>query len=465
MTFTTSERSAARERGLRGPDEPVWRRTPHGTAGVVVAVVLLTVGLLAGRPDVALVGVPVLLGAAWSGRPGAVAEQAPTRATRHTVVMPDEPARPGELTAMLEIDAPAGTDVLHARVAAPGHRPTEVFLAPTAGMVGLAMATVRTGPQPTFVVDLRGFGAGGATAEDVGRSAAPDRLVLPATMPLGRVPLPARLRGLTGPHTSRRLGDGDELRDVHLFTPGDRLRRIDWRTTARRSPDLDDLYVRRTYATAEATTVLVIDSRDEVGPDLRTWRGDGPQRVDEPTSLDLARHAAASVARAVVGSGDRVGLEDLGRRRRPLPPAAGQRQLRRVLHGLATSSPLGTPARRLRPPRLPADAIVYLFTTALDDESLRMVRTWHDHGHRVVVVDTLPVVHPVHEVHLRLAWRVTRMERDDRLRQMAAEGVPVVPWAGAARSEASARFEALVKAAERHRSAGPRSESARGEAR
>ncbi|MFV2142902.1 DUF58 domain-containing protein [Isoptericola sp. G70] len=451
MSFTSSERDGARERGLRGPDDPVWRRTPHGVAGTVVAVVLLAVGLVTGRADVALVGVPLLLGVAWSGAPGALTGRTPERPTRHAISTADETAAPGELTAVLAIDPPAGVEVVHSRVAAPGHRTLDVLLAPGRRELELGLASVRTGPQPTFVVDVRGHGAGGATAEDVERSTAPDRLVLPAAMPLGRVPLPSRLRGLTGPHTSPRLGDGSELRDVHLFTPGDRLRRIDWRTTARRSPALDELYVRRTYATAEATTILVLDSRDDVGPDLRTWRGNGDLRVDEPTSLDLARHAAASVARAVVGAGDRVGLEDLGRRRRPLPPAAGRRHLRRVLHGLATSSPLGSPARRLRPPRLPADAIVYLFTTALDDESLHMVRTWRDQGHQVVVVDTLPAVHPVHEVHLRLAWRVTRMEREDRLRQLTSEGVPVVAWAGDARTGAPARFEALVRAAEQHR--------------
>ncbi|GAA1985537.1 DUF58 domain-containing protein [Isoptericola halotolerans] len=424
-------------------------------AGTVVGLVLLTVGLLAGRPDVALVGVPVLLGVAWTGRPGALTEAAPDRATHHALTAADRPAAPGELAAVLTLEPSPGVEVVHLRVAAPGHRTAEVLLAPGPRMLELGLATVRTGPQPTFVADVRGVGAGGAVAEDAERTAAPERLVLPAAMPLGRVPLPARLRGLTGPHVSRRLGDGGELRDVHLFTPGDRLRRIDWRTTARRSPALEELYVRRTYATAEATTVLVVDSRDDVGPDLRTWRGNGPLRIDEPTSLDLARHAAASVASAVVTAGDRVGLDDLGRRRRPLPPAAGRRHLRRVLHGLATCSPLGAPARRLRPPRLPADAIVYLFTTALDDESLRMVRTWHDQGHRVVVIDTLPAIHPVHEVHLRLAWRVTRMERDDRLRQMAAEGVPVIAWAGDSRAQAGAHLEALVRASERHRGPAP----------
>ncbi|MCZ2264449.1 DUF58 domain-containing protein, partial [Isoptericola sp. QY 916] len=127
------------------------------------------------------------------------------------------------------------------------------------------------------------------------------------------------------------------------------------------------------------------------------------------------------------------------------------RQLRRVLHALALSSPVGSPARRLRAPQVPADAVVYLFSTALDDEPLALVRAWRAVGHPVVLVDTLPDVRGAHEEHMRLAWRVTRAERDDRLRRMAAEGVPIVRWAGDARQDAALRFEALVRADERHR--------------
>ncbi|GAA4726905.1 DUF58 domain-containing protein [Isoptericola chiayiensis] len=451
MSFGTPARSAAEDRGLRRPDEPVWRRTPHGVLGVVAGVVVLALGLLAGRADVALLGVPVVLGVLWRAR-SARGEDAEATATEIRLAAQDGPTRPGELGASLTLEPPRVAELVQVRVAAPGHRPVEVTVPDGHRVLDLRLATVRTGAQPTFVVDVRGYGDGGAVAEDPVRAAAPDRIVLPTAMPLGRIPLPYRLRGLTGQHTSRRLGDGDELRDVHPFVPGDRLRRIDWRTTARRSPELDELYVRRTYATAEATTMLVVDSRDDVGPDLRTWRGSGEQRVDEPTSLDLARHAAASVATAVVEAGDRVGLEDLGRRRRPVPPSGGRRQLRRLLYGLALSSPVGTPPRRLRAPQLPADAVVYLFTTALDDESARLARTWKDHGHRVVVVDTLPVVRPAYGEHLRIAWRITAMEREDRLRALVAEGVPVVPWSGAARSAAPARLETLVRAAERHHS-------------
>ncbi|WP_402465474.1 DUF58 domain-containing protein [Isoptericola aurantiacus] len=444
---------AARDGEAPPGDGEVWRTTRYGVLGAAVGIVLVALGLVAGRADVALLGAPVLLGAVWRGRPGAPTATGGDRPTRVEMVSGTAPTAPGEIRSTLVLDPTPGTELLQARVWAPGHRRTEVVVRAERRELGLRLVTRRTGPQPTFVADARGHGAGGATTEDPMRATAPERLVLPTAMPLGRVPLPYRLRGLTGPHTSRRLGDGDELRDVHPFTPGDRLRRIDWRTTARRSPELDEIYVRRTYATAEATTMLVLDSRDDVGPDLTTWRGSGPQRVDEPTSLDLARHAAASVATAVVDAGDRVGLEDLGRRRRPVPPTGGRRQLRRILHALATSSPHGVPARRLRAPQVPADAIVYLFTTALDDESVDLARTWHDGGHRVVVVDTLPVVRPVHGEHLRIAWRVTSMERADRLNLLAAEGVPVVPWAGPARRSAAARLELLVKAAERHRSA------------
>ncbi|MEN5075524.1 DUF58 domain-containing protein [Isoptericola cucumis] len=430
-------------------------RSSHAVAAIAAGVLVLGLGLLAGRADVTLLGVPLLLGAAWSGRPGAWLAAPPTGVDRTHVVTDDRPGAPGELTATLHLDPPPGTEVAHARVSAPGHRSTEVLVAARPRPLDLRLRTVRTGPQQTFRADVRGHGAGGTTVTDVVTVVAPDRVVLPTAMPLGRVPLPRRLRGLTGPHTARRLGDGGELRDVHPFVPGDRLRRVDWRTTARRSPDLDTLYVRRTYATAEATAVLVLDSRDDVGPDLRTWRGTGDQRVDEATSLDLARHAAASVAAALVASGDRVGLEDLGRSRHPVPPASGRRHLRRMLHALALSHPVGSPARRLRPPRLPADAIVYLLTTALDDEPLALVRAWRAHGHPVVVVDTLPDVRPAHEEHMRLAWRVTRMERDDRLRHIAAEGVPVVRWAGPARDTAPVALEALVRAGERHAGAPP----------
>ncbi|WP_275003566.1 DUF58 domain-containing protein [Promicromonospora iranensis] len=437
-----------------------WRPTSAYTAAIATGILLLTTSLLAGRADIALIGIPSLLAATWAHT------TRPTTPLRATLHEPPGTTTPGELTATLHLTTAPGTtpdprahhpaDIAHLRITATGHRDTHLALAARttprdAGrQIPLRLSTVRTGPQETFTVDLRGS-RHRTWEEEPTQVRGATRLVLPGAAPLGRLPLPRRLRGLTGPHSSRRLGDGAELRDIHAFTPGDRLRRIDWRTTARRSPELDTLYVRRTYATAEATAVLVVDSRDEVGPDIRTWRGYGTIRVDEPTSLDLARHAAASVATALVDAGDRVGLEDLARRRRPLPPAAGRRHLRRLIHGLALAHPKDAASlHRVRPPQLPADAIVYLFTTLLDDEPLHLVRTWRTTGHPVVVIDTLPDIHHVLERHLAIAWRIARLERENRIATLDGEHVPVISWAGSRRDQATVRFEALARADQRH---------------
>lgn len=424
------------------PPEPgsPWRSVGL-TAAATAAVVLFIIGLALGRPDAALLGVPALLAAVFSRTKPPAGRQTAT----------EEPARP-DSTGIESTLRLAGGQATLARAAAAGHRPVEFIAAiPRRGerAIRLRLASVRTGPQQTAIVDLLGVQDG--WEQDPRSVGGSERLVLPTSRRLDGVPLPRRLRGLTGLRPSRRSGDGSELRDVHPFTPGDRLKRIDWRTTARRSPNLDILYVRRSFADAEAVAMLVVDSRDDVGPDLRSWRGFSEQRVDEVTSLDLARHAAASVARALVEAGDRVGLVDLGLEARPLPPAAGRRQLRRVLHGLALARPVGQPHPIVRPPQVPADALVYLFSTVLDQEAVQLARTWRGLGHPVVLIDTLPDVRPAVAAHLAIAWRILRMERQVRLDELAREGVPIVRWAGSAGKDAVSQLDALARAAARQR--------------
>ena len=82
------------------------------------------------------------------------------------------------------------------------------------------------------------------------------RIVAPRRAAIGSLPLPRRLQGLTGAHESARAGDGGDFRDIHPFTAGDRLRRIDWKATARRGQNAADLYVRRTAALAGTIDVL-----------------------------------------------------------------------------------------------------------------------------------------------------------------------------------------------------------------
>ncbi|WP_081680703.1 DUF58 domain-containing protein [Cellulomonas sp. URHD0024] len=409
-----------------------WVRSNTAFVGVCVGAALVVAGAFAGRPDVAVLGAaPVVAGFRdWRRRP----TQGPAVHLRAS----DLPQTAGTLRADIAIRTEGVAALVGVRRgpralfdARRGPRALVEVLVAVDGSrtVPVVVHTVRTGPQQVAEVEVQGVGPGAASVSEATEPASRNALVLPSTRPLSELPLPPRLRGLTGAHESRRPGEGGGLRDVHPYAPGDRLRRIDWRVTARRAPDLHELYVRREHALAEAVVMLVVDSRDEVGPDPTTWRGSKAPRPQDPTSLDLARQAAASVAEGFLDQGDRVGLEDLGIVRRPLPPGGGRRQLSRIRHALAVTHPEGEPPLRVRPPQLPSGALVLLFSTFLDDGAALVASTWRRAGHRVVAVDVLPVVREGHLTDREhLALRLLRIAREDRLAVLADQDVELVTW-------------------------------------
>lgn len=402
-----------------------WGRTRAGVAAAFVGGALLLAGAITGRPDVAVLGAAPVVSAAWawSRRPtGSVLVDAGETG-------PDVPS--GTLDTSLMVDGPPGTVAAMVSLRRRGREVAEVLVATPNGRraLPLSVATVRTGPQEVATLDAQGLGGGLVSLSAPSEPRTRRALVLPTPGPLAELPLPPRLRGLTGSHDSRRPGEGGSLRDVHPFSPGDRLRRIDWRVTAKRAPDLHELYVRREHALAEAVVMLIVDSRDDVGPDPRTWRGSLQPRAQDPTSLDLARQAATSVAQAYLAMGDRVGLDDLGARRRPLTPGGGRRQLDRVRHALALTKPEGDPMARVRPPQLPSGALVMVFSTFLDDGAAQAAAQWRRGGHRVVAVDVLPTLRTRgFDERERLALRIVRIAREDRLASIRDLDIELVHW-------------------------------------
>jgi uncharacterized protein (DUF58 family) len=408
-----------------------WDLAAPSVPWLVGGVAVLVFGVVVRRPEVAVLGLPPLLALAWSwsrwpaGRPGV------------TVRAADQSATDGRLRAEVQLTAAAGAGLVGLRVGAPGHRPRECLLAATERTVAVRMASVRTGRRRLFRVDHRSADPGALLTTPVQPIDPVVMTVLPASRSLRAMPLPFRLQGLTGPHDSRRAGDGGDLHDVAAFRPGDRMRRIDWRVTARLNGPtaaagptgapgaIAELYVRRTFA----TVMLVVDSRDEVGPRVSTWGDATAVDEDEATSLDLARFAAASVARSYLEAGDRVGLEDLGRLRRPSSPAGGRPHLQRLAQQLALATPEGEPRRRRRVPRLPSGALIVVFSTFLDDDAARLATAWRGSGHRVVAVDTLPaLVTDDLAPRLATAYRMVAMDRADRIADLGRAGVETIAW-------------------------------------
>lgn len=408
---------------------PRWFLGLESLTLAVIGVLALAVGVLVRRPDVALLGVPFLLSFAWGWitRPTAEPEVVLRRRGAR--------ARAGAVGAEVQLRPTPGVAMARLRISSAGFRPVEALVdARTERVLATELATARTGRQDLFRLDHLSAGFEATVLSPVQTAQPLQMSVHPPLVTLQGTPVPPQLAGLTGNHTSRRVGDGTAFRDVHLFTPGDRLRRIDWRVSARRSLDvrtgrLTELYTRRTFATADASVMLVVDSRDAVGPDVSAWGGGQAAAVDEPISLDLAREAAAAIAHVVLAAGDRVGLDDLGLRRRPVAPAAGRSQFERISRRLAALHPESFPTPRKRAPQVPSSALVVVFSTFLDDEAARMARTWRGQGHRVIAVDTLP---PVRTTELDtlgdFAYQVVRLERQVRLAQLTRAGVEALRW-------------------------------------
>ena len=427
---------------------PLWGAQPVLVWTAAAGMVLLALGCVTGRADVVLVAVPAVLGAAraFGTRPRGGLDVS----TRPAAEPPGQNGgqEPGGsvLAAVVRVappaEVPAGVPVTaRLRISRPGHQPAEVLVDATRPReLPVDARSVRTGRQPLYRVEHQGVGQG--VAGPVGRVAPAQVLVVPRARRLADdLPMPVTLRGLTGQHAARRPGSGGDLRDVHPFSPGDSPRQVDWKVTARRSPQLDELWIRRTTSLGEAVVAVVVDSRDDVGPDPTTWSGVRAVRADDATSLDLAREAAATLAEAYLGGGDRVGIEDLGVRRHAVRTGTGRRQLDRVLHLLAGLQPEGEPPERVRPPRLAAGAFVYVVSTFLDPEAAVIASTWRRAGHGVVAVDVLPRLATAGlDARHALALRLVLLQRDDLLADLAGAGVEVVRWTDEAGSAAHLRL-------------------------
>jgi uncharacterized protein (DUF58 family) len=416
-----------------GPGEPSrtegpsqgWQVSAGGAAGAI-GLLLVALGLLIGRADVAVFGLPMALSllrglsTAPRARPrvtvGRISHDPPTRGVRQTVT----------------VDPAAGVEAVRLRIASRGFETAEVLVGvPERRTIELEALTARTGRQDFFRIDHVALGPDLVVVSDPEQLGPTPLLLKPGADRVDSLPLPFQLQGLTGSHGSRRPGEGGEFRDVAEFTPGDRLRRIDWKSTARRGSSrsgADLLYVRRTFATADAHVIIVVDPYDVVGPDVATW-STGAILPQHATSLDIARVVAVSLARHYIEQGDRVGLVDLGKSRRLVLPAGGRRHFDRLVHHIAVAE-AGTDATpHRRAPKIPGGALVVMLSSFLDDDPARLAALWRKHGHRVLAVDVLP--YPLTDFlspEAALAFRMVMMERADRIALMEMGGVDVVVW-------------------------------------
>lgn len=300
---------------------------------------------------------------------------------------------------------------------------------------------LHSGPVAAVQASVRGLSADAAVLGVASEITRLVRNVAPARTPLSQLPLSPRLSGMHGNHEGRRQGQGGDFRDIHQFVPGDELRRVDWRATARMARRPGDLMVRRTNTLSDATVVIAMDTADDLGTAVATW-GSGDLERSGQTSLDLSRQAARSIAAAAVDAGDRVALHVLMHGGRSVRSGAGTRHLARVEAAIAATGQAGEDARFRRTPPVPHGSVIFVLSTFFDGAASDIALMWRASGHRVVAVDVLPMLDRSRlsrEQHVAL--RTVLAEREDILHDLGNAGVGTVTW----REDVGASMTALAR--------------------
>ena len=413
-----------------------WRATDALRRGLVLGVALVVGGVLLHSLAPVLLGAPLLASSALS-------LLIPVGGQPRTTIRPlPRTVETGQRARLLvDVEPGDGAELVAIRLPSPhrsGVGPVHVVPA-TATTLATNLRWDAWGEHAELRPDLMVAGPDGLLAYGpmVGDEAR--RAVLPQVRPLPPGPLPPRSAGLVGAHRSRRAGDGIDLRNIRPYQPGDRLRRVDWRTTLRagsRAVDADDvlntLYVRERHAEADADIIIALDSRVDVNDKLGDWSLGEPGFVRPNGTLNTSVHAATALAASYLRQGDRVGFVDLGRPQFSLPSGAGRRHLMRLRHRMLVCAQNAGWAPRpvLRAEQVPPGAVVIVLSPFLDDAVVGQTLLAVRRGSVVLAVDVLPAdLVPDPENRWGDAVRqVITGEHEIRLAALRGGGVPVVSW-------------------------------------
>jgi uncharacterized protein (DUF58 family) len=243
--------------------------------------------------------------------------------------------------------------------------------------------------------------------------------VYPRGEALQRLLRPLETQAFAGIQVPRARGEGIEFADVRPFVPGDRVRRVNWRATARRG----EPWVTETHPERNSDVVIFLDTFLEA-------------RQRDESTLDSAVSAAASLATHYLREKDRVGLVAFGGVINWLHVSSGLVQLYRILDSLLDAEIFLSYAWKdidLLPVRaLPPEALVIALSPLLDERAVRTLLDLRARGFDLTVVEISPV--PLASAGPdeldKLARRLWLLRREALRSRYLRLGVPVVEWGG-----------------------------------
>jgi uncharacterized protein (DUF58 family) len=228
---------------------------------------------------------------------------------------------------------------------------------------------------------------------------------------------PLETQVFTGNLVAREKGEGIEFADLRPFVAGDRVRRINWRASARRG----ELWVNELHAERNADVILFLDSFTEA-------------RRENESTLDRAVRGTAALVEHYLEHKDRVGLVSFGGVLNWLLPATGMTQLYRIVDSLLDTEivlnyawkDIDVIPRRTLPPK----ALVIALTPLLDDRAAGALIDLRARGFDLAIVEISPIpfVTPGSLEHEQLAFDIWTLRRGALRGQYERSGIPVAVW-------------------------------------
>jgi uncharacterized protein (DUF58 family) len=248
-------------------------------------------------------------------------------------------------------------------------------------------------------------------------SRTPEIRVYPREDTLRRILQPRETQVFSGSEVARHKGEGIEFADMRPWAPGDPLKRVNWRATARRG----DVWVNESHPERNTDVILFVDSFAEA-------------RGEDAGTLDLAVRATAALAHSYIGRRDRVGLISFGGILRWLEPGMGTVQLYRIVDALLDTqiilSYYWTGIDVIPQRTLPPSSLVIALSPLLDGRSVDALLDLRARGHDLCVLDVSPVPftrRPDSGVDA-IAYDIWILRRDALRHRLQRSGVAVAEW-------------------------------------
>ena len=399
--------------------------TPFASPRLVPYVGLAALGLIAAlalrRAELVVLAAPFALivaaGLLLEGRPNVRAGLTVDR---------DRALEGDEISAVLDVNAVTGIDLLELHLLIPrslsvveGDDPCGIHLdAGEERTLPLTLHCERWGSVELGDIRLRARGRIGMLVWE-GRAQRPHRLhIYPRPELLRSLVAPLETQLASGDLVARARAEGLEFADTRLFVPGDPVRSVNWRASARRG----ELIANERHPDRNADVVLFLDSFAEA-------RGD----EEADGTLERAVRAAATLAGRYLERRDRVGLVTFGGILRWLEPGGGLVQRYRLIDALLETGVEFSYAWKdvnVIPARtLPPKALIIAVSPLLDERSIAALLDLRARGHDLAVVEVSPedLVSPGKGIDA-LAYRLWLLHRAELRARFEGSGIAVARW-------------------------------------